>query len=237
MRSLHVVTPHCMRTKQAPKRRRVSDVGHRRVGHKAGYRAKAFGSGAALSLERDLNYVDTAFSYASTNTVTTTSLNLCTQGSSPASRYGDRTLNMFINWNFFIRTGTAQVTEQGLRCLLVYDAQPNSAIPGGSLPLASASVTAHRDADYRQRFYILRDWFMLVFPAGTGGSGYSNDSKKDVIQKGYQKVNLPSQFTGNAGTIVDIVSGSLLLCTIGDTASGVNVTPQIIGTFRVIFKS
>lgn len=155
-------------------------------------------------------------------------------------RATERVMNRSIQWSYTVAPGSAQVINQVVRILIIYDKQCNGADPASPLPLTAASVYAFKDPGYRERFQILRDFTLQVTPQTaaplTGVTNYQG-AKHAQVQTGYLKISLPTQFNnGVAGTIADISTGSLLLCLLGDTAAGMNTTPVINGFWRVVYS-
>ena len=99
------------------------------------------------------------------------------------------------------------------RILIVYDRQANGAAPAATDVLTSNTIMAIQNLDNRDRFIILADIFPYAqdetLAAGNNGAG----SGGIMAYKRYIKCNLETIYGGNAGTIADINSGSLLMLT------------------------
>lgn len=176
---------------------------------------------------RDMNVVDTGLgvSYAA-NVMTLTSLFQPIPGTAKDNRIGDKTLVHSLQYKFVV---TNSAGTQASRILIIYDKQPNSALPTSPEPLVTASAFSFKDADLADRFIILRD-FMFYGNATVVGS-VSNQNSHDPIQTGYMKIGLPTYFTGNAGSIADIRTGSFIL--VGISANAFSLT----GNCRFTFSS
>lgn len=113
-------------------------------------------------------------------------------------------------------TPTTGVDQVG-RMLVVYDKQPNaSAVTAAQLFNASADSTRpfqFRNLENRERFVVLADVTKTLSASAESGS--------KAFFKIYKKLNLPMTFnSGDAGTIADIVTGSIYVVCTGSEASG-----------------
>ena len=148
------------------------------------------------------------------------------QGNASNSRFGDKIVMHSIQWRF--RVNNAATVP--IRVLLIYDAQPNGALPTLPQPLTALRVEAMKDPDTRHRFTVIRDWYLTNRVTATI---VSNDEKHDAIQTGLTKFSEESYFTGNAGTIADIRTGSYILCFYDTQSSNAALTYE----FRFLFTS
>lgn len=183
----------------------------------------------------DMGVFDTTASVVVSNTGSSSYMNNIVLGTGQGNRIGDRIMMRGIYYKLQVGPLATQNGDQGVRILLVYDKQCNGAGPTAPLPLASATYDAYKNADYRERFVILKDWLI-----GCGGFGQafpgSLDSKHSNIQTGYIKCELPTQYNASAGAITDCVSGSLLFFFIGNVASTGTNTPGVNYSTRVLFE-
>lgn len=145
------------------------------------------------------------------------------QGTGSSNRYGDKVLAHSLQYQFAC---TAAIANSLSRVLIVYDKQPNGAVPAGNLPLTSASPVAFKDPDFRNRFVILRDFLIDNLP-----SYNMNQTKHDGLQKGIIKLNKISTFNGNAGAITDVTTGSYLFMIFSTNAAAT------VGQTRILFTS
>lgn len=162
---------------------------------------------------------------------TTGSLNLLfvptRTGNTYEDRHGDATTIKSIRLRFTIKGGTTAVTNsyvQWVRCLLFWDNQPNGAVPAGNLPLVSLTVNSLTDPQYSYRFKILHDERFLITSSALGATNDNSDECSDFYKA---KLNLVSNYSGNAGTIADLTTGALYLYVIGDTAAVTNENPVV----------
>lgn len=125
------------------------------------------------------------------------------------------------------------------RIILLWDKQPNGALPSVSDILTSATATAQFNINSRDRFKILKDkqWaFGYYNRSTTATQTYAVADNVCFPIKIYKKLNLETIFNGSAGTIADISSGSLVLFFIGTEASGTNQGAQATISIRVRYK-
>lgn len=104
--------------------------------------------------------------------------------------------------------------DQCHRVMLVLDNQTNAAALTIAQVLSSSGTMYYRNLENRARFRILFDKFFTMNATGESGSM--------VNYKYYRKVDIPVTFNnGDAGTVADIVTGSLYILVVGDAAPGV----------------
>lgn len=163
-------------------------------------------------------------------------LNLTVVGTNSNNRIGKRIKMHSIFLRGFIApsmANAAAATEDFKRIMIVYDRQPNSAEPASGLLFSSTNVsgtpsnTAFDNIDIarQQRFWVLMDdqvWTPALGALGAStGSVHSCDGNTNAgsskgtlnITRYIKLKGLETVYTGNAGTIADIVTGSLLLVT------------------------
>lgn len=169
-------------------------------------------------------------------------------GATETTRIGRKIMMKSLHFTGYV-TQTQQanaVPNEFLRCLIVYDRQPNAALPAladviQSTDNAAATASTARDMlnmSNAERFKVLRDWrisiggpdntlgltepsrqVLQVNPPGT------KDGPFGMVIEAFIKLNgLEMHFNnGNAGTIADITTGSIFLITLGLQAN--NLTP------------
>ena len=155
------------------------------------------------------NIDDSAAKWTTTvATWTITVLNDVAQGTTAITRLGRKILMKSV-----LVQGTLTNSSGQGRILIVYDRQANGAAPAATDVLTSNTIMAIQNLDNRDRFIILADIFPYAqdetLAAGNNGSG----SGGIMAYKRYIKCNLETIYGGNAGTIADINSGSLLMLT------------------------
>lgn len=139
---------------------------------------------------------------------------------------------------YFARTAGAVDGTPLVRVMVIYDGQPNGALPVISTLLqnvdqiGNAGTTefalADLNLDWRQRFKVLADW-RVVLPGGpaTTYESFALDSSQHKgvlnIERFIKLKGLTTQFKAdnNPCSIADIASGALYIMTIGtDTGAG-----------------
>lgn len=156
-------------------------------------------------------------------TWTINTLNDCAQGTTATTRIGRKILMKSINIQGVVATSTGNTA----RILIVYDKQPNGAVPLATDVLTSNTLMAMQNLDNRDRFIILADIFPydqeenIANPSASSGFGW----------KRYIKCNLETIYNGTLGTIADITTGSLLIMT---NINGATITGET-GMQRVRF--
>jgi len=131
---------------------------------------------------------------------------------------GERNGRQIVMKSFEIRAQDWATIGTGLaqshRIMLVYDKQANGAALTVAMVLLTASITSPRNLENRQRFVVLMDKVVNLAEDGAGGLS-------SVMWQAYKRLNLPVTFnSGDAGTVADIITGSLYLLYIGDKAAG-----------------
>lgn len=175
---------------------------------------------------RDLQYFDI------NGTGTTAAANMAyvslfnpVQGTASTSRFGDKIVMHSIQWKMKLNNSITLP----IRIVLIYDSQPNGAVPTTPAPLTALRTEAFKDPDTRHRFTVIRDWYIT----NTYGTTVStNDQKHDAVQTGLTQYNGESYFTGNAGTVADLRTGSYVLC-FYNTAS----EAAFVYEYRFLFSS
>lgn len=127
-------------------------------------------------------------------------------------------------WIFFAQAGTTP-TADFMRLVLVYDRQPNGALPAfadvfqdtnqaGTTNTDSLSNVNINNAD---RFKIIKE-FVWASPGAAAAAAYSGINEQRVLElKAFIKLNaLETHYNaGTAGTVADITTGSLFLMAAG----------------------
>lgn len=208
-------------------------------------RAKAPGAtrgfyGAQGRLKRQLQgimerkVVDTATAtYACDTTGTVTLLNGVAQGSDFSNRIGRKFTNVAIQLEGLIGPQDTTSGPSKCRVMLIYDAQPNGALPAITDVLTASTSSAFMNLNNRDRFKVICDHQCVI--------GYIQDTATQAVSTGegvdnvsvYKKINLETINDGTTAAIGDIQTGSLFLLTVGNqpAASGANFN----GAARVRF--
>lgn len=171
--------------------------------------------------------------YACDTTGTITPINLVAAGSSYNNRIGRKIAMKSVYLNGSLSPQGAASGETYCRIMIVYDAQPNGALPvyadivlGQAAVLATTASTSRDNLNLnnRDRFRVLLDK-RIVMPALVGSVivnpnfPTATEVNLNEFRKLYRlETNYKADTAG--GAIGDIATGSLLLVTFGDNAAG-----------------
>lgn len=188
---------------------------------------------AVQSLE-EKKVIDTASaSYACDTTGSITALNLAAQGTDYTQRIGRKTTNVAVQLEGKISPQDNSIGATKCKVLIIYDAQPNGALPVMTDIFTASSSNAFMNLNNRDRFKIIMtenvtlgsvsDTATMSFAAGPNVANVST----------WNRVNLDTIWTTTTGVIGAVGTGTLLLVTVGDQPanSGYNFT----GAARVRF--
>lgn len=128
--------------------------------------------------------------------------------------------------------GTASGPGLG-RVMLVYDSQPNGALPAVTDVLLTAHATAPMNLNNRDRFRIIWDKRVVIGAFNSATTVAIADMTSRDVRK-YKKINLESIFDGTTAAIADVQSGSIFLLTIGTNAAGGSF--NLLATVRARFN-
>jgi len=146
-----------------------------------------------------------------------TCLNGCARGDDIAGRNGRETTMKSIEFRAVVAPTDVTGVEQTARVLLVYDRQANATPLTAVQVLAANNTYAPRNLENRRRFKILFD---RTFQIGDRSAAPASMPFAKTI-KFYRRLAHPVTYNaGNAGTVADIVTGSLYLITVGTQGAG-----------------
>jgi hypothetical protein len=116
--------------------------------------------------------------------------------------------------------------------MLIYDDQPNGALPAITDILNTADPASQLNLNNRDRFRVLKDKCFAFDPYLQSASA----SAQIFSVRIYRKLNIDCTFNGvNGGTIADIQTGALLLAYVGSNAAGVSTDANAYLSSRVRF--
>jgi len=142
-----------------------------------------------------------------------TLLNGMTSGSGINQHVGREVTLRSIQFNYTTMVNAATGVDQLHRILLVYDRQTNASALTAAQVLAAVDPHSPRNLENRKRFKILYDRTHALNASGEPGSF--------ATRRFYRRLRHPVTFNaGVAGTVADIVTGSLYLVAIGSEAAG-----------------
>jgi len=163
--------------------------------------------------------VDVALAnYALDTTGTVALLNGVATGTDFTNRIGRK-----VCWKSIVITGVCESTNATAavnlgRVMIIYDSQPNGALPVGTDVLLTASALSPMNLNNRDRFRVIMDKY-LTFGIEERGAGTSVADKTVNMVHKYKKITYETIFDGTAATIADIQSGSIFILTVGTTAA------------------
>lgn len=193
----------------------------------------------ARGLRPEIKLVDsgTLTSTFDSSATRVTALNLTLQGAAETNRIGRKIClkSLMIRGQVLFRQQGAAPAPDFLRCLLVYDRQPNGATPALGDVLQNTDINGTNTTDAMamvnisnaDRFKILRDWYwnmagvVQVAAAGppityTQAQIPAIDYKPTSFKAFVKLLGWETHYNGvNGGTIADVTTGALLLFTVG----------------------
>lgn len=157
------------------------------------------------------------------------------QGTAANNRVGRKilidqiNLRCIINWPN--QTDLNKMTGT-VRLMLVYDRQPNGAVPTLGTHLTGIGVTDFNNLVYSDRFTVLVD-DRITFNQSNAvltGPVYSSASQEQYKEY-YIKCKIPIHFSSTTGALTELISGNVFLWTVCDT----NVTAVVDADSRIRF--
>jgi len=182
-----------------------------------------------LCSPQELKVVDTAVAnYALTTTGSVTLINGVATGTDFTNRIGRK-----VCWKSILIQGVTVPEDGGVagtlgRIMLVYDSQPNGALPAVTDVLLTATSLAPLNLNNRDRFRVLWDKRVAMGYFDTTATQSVADRTTIEVRK-YRKCNLETVFDGTTAAIGDIQSGSIFMLTISNqpTGTGYNLSATL----------
>lgn len=175
---------------------------------------------------KELKFVDTgALNTAITATWQVVHLNGVAQGSDYNQRIGRHMYTKSILANILCYNGNLVVNSQpqgiGIRVLLIWDYQPNSAgaVPTGLEIFSSNTCLSAMNLNNRDRFKVIKDWKTQIgaFTIGAGPpTVLTAGAPQNRYLTTYKKCNLETIFSGTTAALSSQSTGALYLCWIAD---------------------
>lgn len=109
------------------------------------------------------------------------------------------------------------------RIMIIYDSQPNGALPSATDVLLSNAPNSPMNLNNRDRFKILWDKRVTAGAYNVTASTAVADRTVTEVRK-YKKINLETIFDGTTAAIADIQSGSIFMLTTGSATAGNGLT-------------
>ncbi len=170
-----------------------------------------------------------------------TLLNGMARGTGRDERFGNKiwmdSLNLRGHLEYETMTGTEALVHDLAMILIVYDSQPNGALPTLSTEILADPVgTAHTRVDLSFRNLESTGRFKVLFHKGWILSENWNSPNGSVFIDLHVKVNKPTYFNTTTGVIAAITTGSLFIVTIGRFTAASGNAPHLDYITRLKFK-
>lgn len=188
--------------------------------------------GKAAPMEAHVfDHVSSITSFGAAGTGLVEHLNEIAEGTAINNRLSNRcTLrNLLIRGQ--VRANLSTQPTSGV-LMIVYDRQPQGALPAYTDIMDAATVLSYQRLDSRDRFQILWRWSRIFEPYTTSNSDTTQflDMNLDLGER-----ECVYATTATTGTIADCKQGALYLVTVGDQAVLANNFAASIG-FRIVFS-
>jgi hypothetical protein len=174
-----------------------------------------------LKRSPELKHVSLASAnYALDTTGSVTLLNSVAAGTDDTNRIGRHFRMRRIRINGYTVASQSPAGATLSRIMLVYDKQSNGALPTIAQILEASTSVSNLNTDYLDRFVILKDWrqaeakFDQTATTSVSGSPQNHEFIFDQV------ASLDVEYSSAAAGIANIVTGSLLLVTVGSNAAG-----------------
>jgi len=185
-----------------------------------------------LRSPQELKVIDSTEGVVAADTTgSITGINFVATGTDFTNRIGRKVI-----WKSFTLTALIQpsdaATDSNLwRIMVVYDKQPNGALPAVTDVLTAATSTSNMNLNNRDRFRVLLDKM--------GTIGFYNVSqqiadKTSAMVRKYKRINLQTIFDGTAADIGSIQTGSIFVLTVGTNAAGLGSQCWIATRMRFV---
>jgi len=196
------------------------------------YRSRQVARGFVGNLG-DAKFVDATITQAAVNTTATIQhVSIIAQGNTVNDRVGKACRATTAKVRAVVSQDAAAQSNV-VRCLLVWDYQPNKALAAVTDIIDAATPQAQPKRENNLRFKIIRDWWMTL-----SGNGNLGTVTTKVLIDSYVKLprdaNILYTTADTTGVIGDVIQGALLFITLGDAAAG-TADNALTGTLRLNF--
>lgn len=167
--------------------------------------------------------VDTAqATYVCDTTGSVTLMNGMAQGTDFTQRVGRKYTNVAVQLEGQIipADNVTQLIGNKIRVMVIYDKQPNGALPVITDVLTASTANAFMNLNNRDRFRVLIDHNTTLGGLQETATQAVAASPNVENVSVFKKVNLETICDGTGATVADIQSGSIFLLTIGSQAAG-----------------
>ncbi len=189
-----------------------------------------------LASKDEVHFFDTALSTDITTTVTVLAMNAMAGGSTAVTRSGRqiKMLSFQLKMRVMNEVSMAE-TKSWVRILLVYDKQPNKALPVSGDLLTSSTPEGMKNLNNRDRFRVLGDDVMSLDRVREETALAVN--RYTWIYSRYWKLNsLPTTYSDASSGIGSVTSGSLVLVMFEAIAAG-SADLNLVGESRLRFTA
>jgi len=185
-------------------------------------------TGGWSNMKGELKYFDTtAATYTADNVGYIIPLNAMATGTDANTRIGKQIYMKSVHVHGIVNNSGGATTPSFVRIMLVWDAQANNTLGVFNNDiLVTSSSLSELNLNNRQRYTILRDMKMNI-ARETGGADAGR-----TIDMFVNLGNKKTTFSGTSNGIGNVATGALLLCVIGNIASG---APEATLSARVRF--
>ncbi len=221
-----------MRRRKTTYKRKRFTPGLNRTG---GFYGRFSGLNAEMKFH-DLSVAQAVFS--ATGTISSTSLNVISQGVGEAQRVGRKCTIKSINWHWVLRlfqrtTQATPPTADTVRMIIYLDRQCNGAAATVLGILETAQFQSFRNLANTNRFQILYDKTKALNYLSVTSDIDNEFNAMETTFAGsfYKKVNIPIEYDSTSGTIGEIRSNNLGVLTIAE-----NGLPGLTSRMRLRFS-
>jgi len=123
------------------------------------------------------------------------------QGTTPLTHIGRKVMMKSITLRWQGSLAPTTTGSSPLRIVIIYDKQANGALPATTDVFATDVINCFQNLDNSFRFVVLVD--RIIPCVGTQGP-------QAFMLNIHKEINLPLEFKGNAGTVADIATGTLI---------------------------
>lgn len=165
--------------------------------------------------------IDTAAaSYAVDTTGSITLINGVAQGSDFTNRTGRKSkmVTVQVAGQLGPTGGTDNSTGCHAKVFVVFDTQPNGALPTMTDILTASTSDSFMNLNNRDRFKVVAQHDVALGPFDNTSTTAYSDSAISLVSI-YKKIDVETIYDGTTAGIADVQTGSLLLVTIGNNAA------------------
>lgn len=172
-----------------------------------------------------------AAAYAVNTTGSITHVSIIPQGAGASARIGRKCTMTSIQIRGVVSADNTTTTARG-RLIVVYDNQPNGALPAITAVVDTANPSSFTNDANRERFRVLVNECWSVVGNNLAPTTDSAYQSVDI----FRRFKLPVKFlAAGTGAIADVQQGALYAILLGDVAAGTADVTAVLG-YRVRFQ-